>query len=57
MKIEFYMILPLLVGIYNLYFYLIRKDSKEPVYKRSTPIHLMLAFLGTFLFVFFIFNS
>jgi hypothetical protein len=57
MKIEPYMFPVLIVGVYNLYLFLKRRNSKEPVYRRSSPLNLMLAVLGIFLFIFFIFNS
>ncbi len=57
MKIEPYMLLTLAVGLYNLYLFFKRRTSEKIEYKISTPMNLMLAVLGIFLFIFFIFNS
>jgi len=57
MKIEFYMLIPLLVSIYSLRLFLTRRKSTEPVHKISTPIDLMLSILGIAVFLFMIFND
>jgi ACR3 family arsenite efflux pump ArsB len=57
MKIELYMIVPLLVGLYSLRRYLTVRKRKDEVYKIAAPVFLMISLMGFFLFLFFIFNS
>jgi len=55
MKIEIYMLLPFIAGVYSFYMYLKIRKSKHIVHKIYTPIFIMLSILGIFLFIFFIF--
>jgi hypothetical protein len=57
MKIELYMLVPLLVSIIAFYRYLNYRKLNGNLYKIAAPVHLMLSILGAVMFMFFLYNG